>query len=118
MTRTWKAELWAGWESDFHCALGRKRAWSWWGETSGRGGRGPGPDAQGLHRVGLSGRECSSRKSCTSRGRGARSVAVWGQATEQVLGLLVNAGSQHRPEEVRGLVSSVNCDLESVQVIP
>ena len=34
----------------------------------------------------------------------------WGQATEEVLGLLVNAGSQHRPEEVRG--------PESLQVIP
>ena len=42
----------------------------------------------------------------------------WGQARGQVLGLLVNAGSQHQPEEVRGLVSSVNRDLESLQVIP
>lgn len=45
-------------------------------------------------------------------------MAVWGQATEGVLGLLVSAGSQHQPEEVRGLVSSVKCDLESLQVIP
>lgn len=73
---------------------------------------------RGLPGAGLSGRECSSRKSCTSEGRGVRRMAVWGQATERVLGLLVSAGSQHRPEEVRGLVSSVKRDLESLQVIP
>lgn len=50
---------------------------------------------RGLHRVGMSGCEYSSRKSCMSKGHGVRGVAVWGQTADEVLGLLMSAGSQH-----------------------
>ena len=97
MTRSWKAEpgqvgsqiftvLWAGRGpgvgGERHhptCEVGA--------DFLGEAARDQGLTHRGLHRVGMSGHECLSRKSCTSKGPGLRSVAVWGQATEEVLGL-------------------------------